>query len=153
MHNKIVVFTGNLSYSVRKGIVDIDRTIEGLSWLILHHAPTKTPARLLGNQWRNLRRNGWRWLPYQGQDLWQRLRADRPANPLPGQVMSAPGQAYTLATLRAQSNIQLLTVNDIHSSESIAAVQAFSPDLGLSLAAPILRPSLFSIPTTSAMTS
>jgi peptidoglycan/xylan/chitin deacetylase (PgdA/CDA1 family) len=39
-----------------------------------------------------------------------------------------------------------MQVNDIHASSSIAAVSDFAPDLGLSLAAPILRRPLFSLP-------
>ena len=65
----IVVFTGDLAFAVRKGVVEIDRAIDDLSWLIVVHAPNKTPRQLLRNQWRNLRRNGWRWIPYQLGDM------------------------------------------------------------------------------------
>jgi hypothetical protein len=142
--NKIVVYTGNLTYSVRKGIVDIDQAMPGLSWLILIHAPRKTPAQLLKNQRRNLRLNGWRWIPYQAADIWQRLAQAKPVNPASSQ--SCPGREFTLPALESRPNLRLLRVNDIHAEASLEVVKDFAPDIGLSIAAPILRRSLFSIP-------
>jgi folate-dependent phosphoribosylglycinamide formyltransferase PurN len=40
-----------------------------------------------------------------------------------------------------------IEATDIHAPEVLERVRAFAPDLGLSLGAPILKPSLFSIPT------
>ena len=139
---RIVVFSGNLGYSVRKGIVEIDAAVPGLSWLVLLHAPRKEVGRLLRSQWRNLRRNGWRWVPYQVDDLWRRLTARGGVAIKP----STPGAAYTAEALRARLNLRLLVVGDIHADEALSAVRDFQPDLGLSLAAPILRPSLFTLP-------
>lgn len=140
--HRIVVFTGQLAYSVRKGIAEMDRAIDGVSWLILVHAPKKTPGQLFRSQWLNLRRNGWRWIPYQALDLWQRLRPldGTPSDP------GAPGATFTTDALAARPNVQVVRVDNLHSPESIARVQAFAPDLGLSLAAPILREPLFSAP-------
>lgn len=139
---RIVVFTGELTYSVRKGIVDLDDALPALEWLVLLQAPPRTARRLLRNQWLNLRRNGWRWIPYQLADFWQRWRqrgaADGPAD--------APGREYSAAALRARPNIRILALPSIHAPEAIAQVQAFAPELGLSLAAPILKRPLFSIP-------
>src|SRR3954447_24531431 len=73
--HRIVVFTGDLSNSVRRSIVEIDHSIDSISWLVIVHAPRKSLGVLLRNQWRNWRRNGWRWVPYQADDLWQRVRA------------------------------------------------------------------------------
>jgi peptidoglycan/xylan/chitin deacetylase (PgdA/CDA1 family) len=139
---RIAVFTASLSYSVRKGIVAIDRAIPGLDWLVLLHAPPRTPRLLIRNQWRNLKRNGVRWIPYQARDLAARL-AKGAADTPPGAV---PGFAYTRGALEAMPNLRLLQVADIHGDDALAAVRAFAPDLGLSLAAPILRPALFSLP-------
>ena len=139
---RIVVFTGNPAYSVRKGIVEIDAALGGLEWLVLVHRPPRTPARLWRNQWLNLRRNGWRWIPHQLNDLWQGLRAPRGAAP----GADVPGAAYEAAALRAMPNVRFEPVGDLHHEDTLAQVRAFAPDLGLSLAAPILRRSLFSIP-------
>src|SRR4051812_24624322 len=76
---RLVVFTGQLSYVVRANIVAIDDALRGdVVWLVLLHAPRRRPARLLKNQWRNLKRNGWRWIPFTGLEvldvLWDPMR-------------------------------------------------------------------------------
>ena len=106
---RIVVFTGNPAYSVRKGIVEIDAAIGGLEWLVLVHRPPRTPARLWRNQWLNLRRNGWRWIPHQLNDLWQGLRTPRSAAP----GADVPGAAYEAAALRAMPNVRFEPVGDL----------------------------------------
>lgn len=139
---RLVVFTGDLVYSVRKGIVEIDDALGNVEWLILLQSPSKTPAQLLRNQWRNFRRNGWRWIPYQVQDIWQRLTATAGAP-----VRQAdPGHRYTAEALRALPNVRIERFASIHEPAAVAAVKAFAPSLGLSLAAPILKPSLFAVP-------
>ncbi len=142
---RIVVFTGNPAYSVRKGIVEIDAALPGLQWLVLVHSPQRTPGLLLRNQWRNLQRNGWRWIPYQLADLARRLvhRADGHGA---GQPPELPGAAYTEQAFECRANLRLLRVDDIHGAEALAAVQGFAPDVGLSLAAPILKRALFALP-------
>jgi len=143
---RIVVFSGDLNYAVRKGIVEIDKCSppRALSWLVLLHAPRKTLRQLLRNQWRNLRRNGWRWIPYQLSDLigrvWVQWTAVAPAR------YDGPGAEFSLEALLARPNFRLLRVADLHGADALRAVREFLPDLGLSLAAPILRRELFSIP-------
>ena len=139
---RIVVYTGQLAYSVRRGIAEIDRAGEGLKWLVVVHAPKKTLRQLLRSQWLNLRRNGWRWVPYQALDVWQRLFARSAGQSAP----DAPGSAFTTESLEARPNVRVVRVDDLHSPQSVDLVQSFAPDLGLSLAAPILRAPLFSIP-------
>lgn len=142
-NERIVVFTGNLSYSVRRGIAEIDNALPGLSWLIVEHAPRKRPAQLLQSQWRNFRRNGWRWIPYQTADIMRRLA---PVKGGSNTAVTLPGATFTASALRARSNVQYLNVADIHAETTLATVRGFAPDLGLSLAAPILRPPLFTLP-------
>lgn len=139
---RIVVFTGDLSYSVRRGIVEIDRSVEHLHWLVLLQARPRTAVGLLRNQWRNLRRNGWRWLPYQIGDLWRRLAA----RPGPDDA-TAPGNEFSLRRFKARPNVRVIQVTDMHAEPVLRTVREFAPRLGLSLAAPILRRGLFSIPT------
>lgn len=139
---KIIVFTSNLGYSVRKGIVEIDRTMSGLSWLILIHSPRRTPLQLLKSQWRNTRVNGLRWIPYQAADIWHRITTRETAALAPGD----PGSALTVSAMQARPNMRIVRVADIHTQTTLDAAREFAPDLGLSLAAPILRHSLFSIP-------
>jgi peptidoglycan/xylan/chitin deacetylase (PgdA/CDA1 family) len=140
--NTLVVFTASVNYSVRKGIVEIDRTFEGISWLIVLNVPRRRMVRLLRNQWRNFRRNGWRWIPYQASQIMHSVLTRALVEP----PQSVPGGEFTVSTFRSRQNIQFLEVEDIHSPQTLAAVNAFTPDLGLSLAAPILRRSLFALP-------
>ncbi|MHC4952301.1 MAG: polysaccharide deacetylase family protein [Planctomycetota bacterium] len=142
MTKKIVVFTGNPAFSVRKGIVEIDNSVPGLSWLVLVHTPKKKLPRLLRNQWRNLRRNGWRWIPYQLGDIWDRIRAKFSAEEEP----SAFADVYSRSRMEASGNFRFVEVRNLHAEDTLAIAREFAPDLGLSLAAPILRRSLFSIP-------
>jgi len=140
---RIVVFTGDMSYTVRKGIVEIDDAIPGLKWLVLICSPRLSLRRVLRSQIQNLKRNGWRWIPYQVRDLWRR-RASRgvprePCDPV-------PGCEYTTKALRERPNIRIETVDDLHEVAAIECVRRFEPDLGLSLAAPILRRTLFAVP-------
>ncbi len=139
---KIVVFSGNLAFSARKAIVEIDSAIAGLSWLVLIHSPPKTVRQLLRNQWSNFHRNGWRWIPYQITDIWQRLfRATGKA-----ENSSAPGAQFSMSALAARPNVTILKVADMHASASLEAVSAFEPFIGICLAAPLLQRALFAIP-------
>lgn len=143
MSHRLVVFTGNLAYSVRKGIVCIDEAIPDLDWLVVVHQPARTPGILLRNQWRNLKRNGWRWVPYQIGDIWRR-GVRRPATDV---ETHGPGSEFTERALAARPNVKIVRVDDIHGEAALRQVRAFEPELGLSLAAPILRAPLFSIPS------
>lgn len=140
--HKIVVFTGALDYPVRKGIVEIDEAIPGLTWLVLLQAPNRTLRQVLRNQRLNLSRNGWRWIPYQFGELW--LRPSR--GPERRSAQAGPGSKYADEALGRRGNLRILKVTDLHAPASIELVRDFGPDLGLSLAAPILRRTLFSLP-------
>lgn len=143
MTARLVVFTGQLGYSVRMGIVELDRHLGGAEWLVLVHSPQRSPRRLLRNQWLNLKRNGWRWIPYQLVDLWRRI-APGTAHTLAARP--GPGDEYALDALGRLRGLRIERVGDIHAPSSLDLVRRFAPDLGLSLAAPILRRPLFSIP-------
>ena len=139
---RLVVFTGDLSYATRKAIVEVDRAAGAATWLIVVSSGPKPVSILLRNQWRNLVRNGWRWIPYQCADIAHRL--------FPGEVsaptVEMPGYEYSLAAFDMRPNFELLRVGDLHADSTLAAVARFRPELGLSLAAPILREALFTIP-------
>lgn len=140
---RLVVFTGDLSYNVRRNIVDLNQRVAGLTWLVLVHQPSKSFSQLLASQRSNFRKNGWRWIPYQIGDSIERLtqaKTDRS-----GSLGPRPGCEYDLEQLLAPGNLKIVHVDDIHTDASLHLVAEFSPDLGLSLAAPILKPALFKL--------
>ncbi|MGH9586442.1 MAG: polysaccharide deacetylase family protein [Acidobacteriaceae bacterium] len=139
---KVVVFTGDLNYAVRKGIVSVDGRLPGLSWLILLHSPHRPLRQALRAQWRNLKRDGWRRIRDIAFTLRDRIRVSS-NHPLPA---GAPGAEYTIEQLAARPNFQVVRYSSIHSTAAIRAVTRFRPDIGLSLAAPILKKRIFSIP-------
>ena len=93
---RIVVFTGNLNYGVRKGIVAIDEAIPGLQWLVCVQSPRRTALSIWKSQRKNIQRHGWGWIPYQAGQLARRLlsrgRVHEPVAP-------TPGHEYTLRAL------------------------------------------------------
>jgi len=142
---RIVIFSGDLAYAVRKGIVELDRRLPDSEWLIVKQLATRNPARLVRNQWRNFVRNGWRWPFYQASEV-IRVLAYR-ARQRDDEIDAArPGSAYTLKRLLARRNVQYLPTRDIHNEETLERVRRFAPDLGLALAAPILKQALFALP-------
>lgn len=140
---RIVVFTGSLNFTVRRGIAAIDQALPGLQWLVLVRSQRRSPGVLWKNQKLNFKRHGWRWIPYQALDLIRRVAsAAKPYEPL----APTPGHESTLLALKAKGNLRVETVEDIHAEETLDKVRQFAPDLGLSLAAPILKRALFALP-------
>lgn len=139
---KIVVFTGDLNYAVRKCIMLIDSQLADVSWLILIHAPQRSLARTLRAQWRNLRRDGWRRILDVAHTLRERMRSATSVPVPPG----APGAEYAMERLVELSNFQICSYKSINSAGAARAVASFGPDVGLSLAAPILKRRVFEIP-------
>ncbi len=98
-------------------------------------------AGIVRSQFRNLRRNGWRWIPYQAVDLLERATARAET-----EDALAPGGEYSTHALESRPSFRFVKCADLHSTDTLAAVTKFGPDLGISLAAPILRKPLFSLP-------
>jgi peptidoglycan/xylan/chitin deacetylase (PgdA/CDA1 family) len=141
---RIVVFTGALSFTVRKGIVAIADALPQTQWLICEQVQAKPLRILLRNQWRNLKRNGWRWIPYQLGDIVARVaKRGHRSWPRPAAV---PGDRYQRSALLARPGVDYVRCTDIHAAEVLERVRNFAPELGLSLAAPILKAPLFGLP-------
>ncbi|MGH7532294.1 MAG: hypothetical protein ACREL4_03280, partial [Gemmatimonadales bacterium] len=131
---RIVVFTG-------------DRRIETTPWwpivlatpglsglLICVPDPPRGVRAALRSVRRNVRKHGLIFVPYRlGVLIRDGLSAAlHPPAPEPTPPCSVPCRRILAA--------------DLHSKEVVSAVRAWSPDLGLSLGAPILRPALFQLP-------
>ena len=143
--DKIVIFTGNLSYSVRKGIVEINNTFPDIQIFIAHHSHRKPIKKLLYNQWINIKKNGWRWIPYQTIDIYNRIiQSFFPETKI---TRSNPGSQYDWRCVKEISNVQYHICNSLHEEKTLEKIKSFNPDLGISLAAPILKEPLFTIPS------
>jgi len=142
-----VIFTGDLSYSVRKGIVEINSNYPGVQLLIAHHSPVKPVNKILKSQWVNLKINGWRWIPHRSigifSGLIQRLFKDKCST----QSNTFPGSQYDWGNIKNLPNVVYHSCNNLHDKKTLDKIRFFNPDLGISLAAPILKTPLFSIPT------
>jgi peptidoglycan/xylan/chitin deacetylase (PgdA/CDA1 family) len=136
---RIVVFTGSLSWDViatLRGILDDN---PGIELLILHHSPNRPMRRLIHNQIKNAKKHGWRWIPYQVREIASRARYSmKPARLQPG--------LNKHIDLRSHPNITLETVPSINSRDVGELLRRWQPDLGLSIASPILKEPLFAIP-------
>lgn len=142
--DRIVIFTGNADYTVRKGLAALIERFPEAHFLVMLHKPRKSLRRIARNQYRNLRRNGWRWIIYQSAEIidlvkhrWRRPRWHSETH---------PRRRYETSVVFDSDRVALEITENIHNAESIRRVQAFSPDLGVSLAAPILKAALFELP-------
>ncbi|WBX86004.1 polysaccharide deacetylase family protein [Sphingosinicella microcystinivorans] len=131
MTYRLVVFTAALGGHVERTIETVLKRQKDIEILVVLHQPPRRLKTLLRNQMRNVRKHGWRWIPYQFREV---LRLSRPTKPHRGG--SAGGGV----------DVRVERVSNINAASTIETVRAFAPDLGLSLAAPILKPGLFDVP-------
>jgi hypothetical protein len=96
----------------------------------------------------NLRRNGWRWFPYQALGLFSqavvKLSLTRDG------ARGSLGHAYALDAILSRQRARYLETPDVHGPMALQQIRDFAPDFGPSLAAPILKESLSSIPALGA---
>lgn len=141
---RIVIFASNLDFNVRWNVGTLAARYPECEFAVVVHAPRKEPAQLLRNQWRNLKRHGWRWVPYQGQEILA-LGADR-LHKRPELNKDRPGQMFSAEAIATHPRIRIHRLAAINGEEACALVREFSPDLGVALGAPILKPVLFTLP-------
>jgi len=140
--SRIVVLTGTMSYSVRKGIVALLDDVARSELLVVIHRPPRRVARLVRSQWRNLKRHGWRWIPYQTTDLIQRIVAGVRAH---GEHRRGGSlRDYSLAAI--ERRVQVVYSANLVDRSTLESIGQFKPDIGVSLAAPILPQAVFALP-------
>lgn len=142
--NKIAIFTGNLTFSMRKALVVLLDEFPSTEFLVMHHQPRKKLKRVARSQWRHLSKNGWRWVPHKVSQVagpvCKRLRY------VPPKRSDFPGTQFDADNIFRNDRIEYFETKWIHGKSSIGRLTEFTPDLGISLAGPILRPQLFEIP-------
>jgi peptidoglycan/xylan/chitin deacetylase (PgdA/CDA1 family) len=141
---QIIIFTGSLDFNVRWNVVTLAERFPNCQFAVLLHTPHKTPSQLLRNQWRNLKRHGWRWIPYQASEIVQ-LTIGRLGS-APARSPDRPGQQFSLSALESHPRIKIKRVAAINSEQACAWVRELAPELGVALGAPILKPPLFTLP-------
>lgn len=144
MIERAVIFTGDATaFSVRRGIAELMGRFASVDWLIIEHRPQRSWNRVARNQIKRFRREGWRYIPEVMATLVSvlggRLRRDERA-------ADAPGNEYELARLLSRKSVSFCRTTDLHAAGTIATARDFKPDVGISLAAPILKPELFNVP-------
>ena len=140
----IVIFTASLDFNVRWNIVALAERFPETKFTVLLHRPVKRIRRLVHNQFANLKRHGWHWIPYQAGEL-IRLFAQRYRR-VPVVSPDRPGIMFDLDALRRHPRIDIQVLPNINGEEACELVRDLCPDLGIALAAPILKQKLFSIP-------
>ena len=142
----ITIFTASLDFNVRWGVITLAQHFPDYRFSIVQQVAHKTPMILLRNQVRNIKRHGWRWIPYQGMEiaglLAQRVlpRAACPASP------DRPGQMFSASALASHPRITVKKFDAINGPAACAYVREQNPDLGIALGAPILKEALFALP-------
>jgi methionyl-tRNA formyltransferase len=144
MLNTIVIFAGSLDFYLRWNVVTLAEKFPETEFTVFLHVPRKTPKRLLSNQFRNLKRHGWRWIPYQLNEILEiALRRFRRSTI---KCSHLPGQAFTLGALQNHPRITLKIFHDINGKASQESLKELRADLGIAIGAPILKEALFAIP-------
>ncbi|MEW6990602.1 polysaccharide deacetylase family protein [Colwelliaceae bacterium 6441] len=143
MGNRIAVYTGILDYSTAKGVLEIAKTQNDCQIKVFLHQknlPIKTKLRL---QWRNLKKNGIKRiseiLTIVYCSLYERL--------FTRQYASYGNNVITdfVSELKLHDAISVCSLCDINSEESVNIIREFSPTIGVSIAAPILKKPLLDI--------
>ena len=142
---RIAIFTGDLSaFSVRWGVAELIDRFPDVTWLLVEHRLPRSLHTIVAGKWRRVRREG----PRAIFDITFETMRSLAAFVLPSaeEVRGAPGAHYKLARILDRPGVSLLRPGDIHGTDALAAIRRFDPDLGISVAAPILRPELFELP-------
>jgi peptidoglycan/xylan/chitin deacetylase (PgdA/CDA1 family) len=140
---RCVVLAGGWDFGVRRHVGRLADAFPDVEWLVLIHRPGRRTSSLARSQVRNLRRHGWRWIPYRigrARDaLRDRLAPRRP----PG---SRPGARFGDQAIRARPNVIVEQPLDINGPGTADLIREWGADLGIAVSAPLLRPHVFDAP-------
>ena len=142
---RLVIFSGNLDFYVRWNIISLVNEYPHARVTILLHSPSKNIGQIFRNQFKNLNRHGWRWIPYLVSEILN-IFASKIRRTGTTRSIDLPGQAFTRQALNDHPRILVKHFNDINNTESQEFLRGLSPELGIALAAPILKKELFTIP-------
>jgi len=141
---KLVVFTGDPSFSIVSGLRSILDEFDDVSIDVLIHRPKRKFSELVRSQFRNLKKHGVSWIPYLACEVWSRLTLRRTRGVV--NWMPILVGRYDLDDLAATGRVRVTELTSINGPDAQRLIEKLSPDLGLSLAAPILKKRIFDMP-------
>jgi folate-dependent phosphoribosylglycinamide formyltransferase PurN/peptidoglycan/xylan/chitin deacetylase (PgdA/CDA1 family) len=133
---RVVVFTLNRSLEHSPWWPIIQGTPGVRAVLVLRQVPSRRPGDVLRRLRRNIAKHGLIFLPYRVGVLAWELWPRRPASP----------EAAPLSAPDRRVECEVLETTDMHLPEVRARIEEWRPDIGVSVGAPILRPTLFQLP-------
>jgi peptidoglycan/xylan/chitin deacetylase (PgdA/CDA1 family) len=143
MSFRVVVFTTDASSAlVRETLSGLLERLPDCEIMVLERARQRTAVAVAKSQFKNLKIHGWRWIDYQGRNVLSRLAGRRPDA---ATTMRLPIYVRASATLN-DARVTVRRVSDLNGAEMVATLKGWTPDLGLSLSAPLLKPNLYSVP-------
>ena len=139
---KLAIFTGDLSFSVIRGIFEIlDRIPEIEKVVIVEQKQTLSILKKIKRQKFNIKKNGWRWILHIFVTLLKSLAIRQNI-----QNKRRTGQKYTFDNLVRHPSVDYYAYSSLHSEACLGLIDGEKIDLGISIAAPILQSALFSLP-------
>ena len=139
----VAVFTAAADHSVFKAVSKMLELPFPLRVHVLVHQPPKRVKDLFRSQLRNIKKHGWRWIPYQLSEILSLVNARYSRN-LNTRVT---GQKYTSGHLAKSERVEISRFESVNGAEAQSYLAAVpNLQLGVSLAAPILDAGTFEIP-------
>ncbi len=143
MVDKIAIYTGLIDYDVAKGILKIANDHPDLNVRVFLNHKTISLKKKLRLQWKNLQKNG----VYRLLEIGSIITNSLYKKLFFKQYKQYGCQQITdfIYLLKNHESISICNVYDINSQDSVIAIKDFSPCLGISLAAPILKKQVLDI--------
>lgn len=150
---RVVFLVGSDNRSTRAAIEAVCDIPGVIASAILLDTGRTSAGNRLRNLRRNLRRNGWRYIPYRILEALRRATdqlADR-AVLRPGEVEAVlrkafPTRCFTLDDIAGKYGCAAIRAGDLNGPAAAQALRTCGADLGIVLGTRVLRPSCFSVP-------
>jgi peptidoglycan/xylan/chitin deacetylase (PgdA/CDA1 family) len=139
--DRIAVFTGpTFSHSTIETIESLIESRPRVRFVVISGGLRVSTRTRLENKWKRFKSFPFSTVLETAESAFQRIHGSRTSAAFAG-----PLQPLDLHRL-AGERVQVRRFDRIHSPEAVAAVRAFAPQLGVSVGAPVLRKSLFTVP-------
>ena len=140
--SRIIIFTDDLSYSVRKGIAEVNRLNPDIQLLIVCQLKEMSDRNIENCQSEYLKKDVRGWISRRKTGRYNNT-ATTIANK---NAVDYPGYQYEIDSLLQSEKITLFTCYNLVSEDVIRKITEFKPCLGICLSSPILGARLLPIP-------